>query len=57
MHRSSPFKRDAPAEQSPRVHREDPPLFGSWTAWYVLVIASLLFWIGVFYLFTRVFGK
>jgi len=35
---------------------DKPPLFKSWTSWYVLVIGFLLLLIILFYLFTKHFS-
>jgi hypothetical protein len=34
----------------------DPPLFRTWTHWYILVIAFLLLLIILFYQFTKTFA-
>jgi len=34
---------------------ESPPLFKTWRAWYVLVLANLALLIILFYLFTKIF--
>ncbi|WP_326992446.1 hypothetical protein [Chitinophaga sp. 212800010-3] len=39
-----------------QLQDEKPPVFPSWTYWYVLVIAWLLLLIGLFYLFTKTFS-
>jgi hypothetical protein len=36
--------------------KEHIPLFKSWTAWYVAVLAVLLLLIGLFYWFTKHFA-
>ncbi|RAJ79208.1 hypothetical protein CLV59_106269 [Chitinophaga dinghuensis] len=38
------------------LHEEKPPLFPSWTYWYVLVVAWLVVLIILFYLFTKAFS-
>lgn len=38
------------------LQEEKPPLFPSWTWWYVLVIAWLLLLVVLFYLFTKTFS-
>ena len=37
-------------------HNNKPPLFKSWTGWYVLVILFLVLLIILFYLFTKKFA-
>lgn len=42
----------------PETNEEDkskdstPPIFKSWTGWYVLVLGNLVFLVIIFYLFT-----
>lgn len=43
------FNPPKPAEDEP------PPLFKSWSGWYVLVLATLLALIALFYAFTKAF--
>jgi len=38
------------------LHDEKPPLFPSWSWWYVLVTAWLLLLIVLFYLFTKTYS-
>lgn len=38
------------------TQNDKPPLFKSWTYWYVLVIAFLFLLIILFYLFTKTFA-
>jgi len=42
------------SEKNPQDKNKDskPPIFKSWTGWYLLVIGNLIFLIIVFYLFT-----
>lgn len=35
--------------------KDKPPIFRSWKALYIFVLCNLLFWIGVFYVFTIAF--
>lgn len=37
-------------------NKEKPPLFKSWTGWYVFVVAFLVVLIVLFYLFTQKFA-
>ncbi len=36
-------------------YEDPPPLFKTWTAWYALVVGTLLALIALFYLFTIAF--
>jgi hypothetical protein len=36
--------------------KDKPPLFNTWTNWYVLVIGFLVVLIVLFYLFTKTFS-
>lgn len=38
------------------MNHDKPPLFRSWTAWYLLVILFLILLIVLFYLFTKTFS-
>jgi hypothetical protein len=38
------------------MNQDKPPLFRSWTTWYVLVISFLVFLIIIFHLFTKKFA-
>ncbi len=46
---------DEPSHDGETAPDEPPPL-GTWPRMYALVLGSLLFWIVLFYLFTRVFS-
>jgi len=35
---------------------ENPPLFKSWRGWYILVLASLVMMIILFYIFSKAFA-
>lgn len=39
-----------------KVEDEQAPFPGSWTAWYVLVLAGLFICIAAFYWFTKTFS-
>jgi hypothetical protein len=41
-----------PIDKITNEPEERPPLFKSWTGWYLLVLGNLLFLIILFYLFT-----
>ena len=38
------------------MNSDKPPIFKSWTAWYILVIGFLVFLIIVFLFFTKYFA-
>ena len=43
-------------DRQPEVAEEPPPLFKSWSTWYLVVFLNLVFLIILFTIFTRVFS-